>query len=231
MYKVLIVEDDAVMLRGLKDNFAAQGYLVRTAGDGESGLDQALADEPDLMILDIMLPGLNGYEICRELRREGRKIPTIMLTAKSEESDILLGLGLCADDFLTKPFRIRELLARAVAVLRRSGSEGGSGEPTEKRFGRFVLDTRARELRDLDRDGAVVPLSPKEYALLDYLLDRPGRALSREQIMNGVWGYGSLVTFRSIDRFVTGLRKKIESDAKRPRHIVTVREFGYKFEV
>lgn len=214
------------MLRGLKDNFASKGYVVRSAGDGETGLEMVLSEEPDLLILDIMLPGLNGYEVCRELRREGVKVPTIMLTAKAEESDLLLGLGLGADDYMTKPFSIRELLARAEAVLRRVKPEGEEERVLE--FGRWVLDTGAREL---SAGGEVTDLSPKEYSLLEYFVRRPGRALSREQIMNAVWGYGAIVTFRSIDRFVTGLRKKIEADPKKPKHLVTVREFGYKFEL
>ena len=225
MKNVLIIEDDPVILRGLKDNFAMEGYAVMTASDGERGLDMALGAPPDLLILDLMLPGLNGYEICRSLKEDCCDIPTIMLTAKNEESDMLLGFGVGADDYLTKPFSIRELLARAEALLRRTASpEAGLGHA----FGEFVLHTGAHSLTGAD--GEEVALSPKEYDLLLYLVERSGRALSRDQIMNAVWGYGCMVTPRSIDRFVNNLRKKIEPVPKRPRHLLTVREFGYKFE-
>ncbi len=225
---VLIVEDDPVMLRGLRDNFARRGYAVRTATDGESGLDAALEHRPDLLVLDVMLPLLNGYEVCRNLREEKVRVPTIMLTAKNEETDVLLGFGVGADDYVTEPFSIRELLARSEALLRRSGK--GNGDANVLRFADFELDRSGRQLRRLD-DGSEIKLSPKEYALLEYLAERPGRALSREQIMNNVWGYGCRVSHRSIDRFVTNLRHKIEPVAEKPSLILTVREYGYKFTV
>jgi DNA-binding response OmpR family regulator len=225
---VLIIEDDPVMLRGLKDNFSREGYVVHAAADGNRGLDMALRNAADLIVLDIMLPGVNGYEICRSLRKEGIDTPTIMLTAKSEESDVLLGLGLGADDYVTKPFSIRELIARAEAVLRRRAQEGGAAGAVV-RFARFTLDREARELRNDGAVGAVVALSPKEYDLLEYLAVNPGKALSRETILNAVWGYDGMVTGRSVDRFVTNLRKKIEAEPREPRHILTVRGFGYKF--
>jgi len=224
MHTVLIVEDDPALRRGLEDNFTREGYVVKSEGDGDRGLEIALNQDIDLLLLDIMLPGLNGYEVCRELRRAGKTVPTIMLTAKSEESDLLLGLGLGADDYITKPFSIRELLARVEAVLRRTSPD--EEEVGSLQFGEFTLDPIARELR---RNGLEVELSPKEYALLEYFAQRPGRALGRDQIMSGVWGYDALVTQRSIDRFVTSLRRKIEDNPRRPKHILTVREFGYKF--
>jgi len=228
MHQVLIIEDDPALLRGLKDNFAHAGYIVQTADDGETGYELALKLKPDLLILDIMLPGINGYEICRSLRREGVGVPIIMLTAKAEETDLVLGLGLGADDYMTKPFGIRELLARADALLRRTTTEGGGG--SEITFGHFRLDSRAHQLIDTESD-TEIELSPREYDLLLFFANNPGRALSRDQIMNAVWGYGSMVTPRSIDRFVTGLRKKIEPDPKHPSHIHTVRELGYKFDI
>ncbi len=227
--RILIVEDDPALLRGVSDNFAARGYQVDCASDGERGLEKARRTRFDLAILDVMLPRINGYEICRYLRQEGLPVPVIFTTAKSEESDVLLGLGLGADDYLRKPFGIRELLARAEAVLRRSEGEGSglvSGEEDELCFGGFVLDRRARILRKAG--GGRVELSPKEYALLDFFSRHPRRALSREAIMDEVWGYDARVTLRSIDRFVTTLRRKIESDPVRP-HIETIREFGYRF--
>jgi DNA-binding response OmpR family regulator len=226
MTNVLIVDDDPVMLRGLKDNFVRRGYRVSTATDGIEALDAALENRPDLLILDLMLPHMNGYEICRNLRAESVETPTIMLTAKSEENDMLLGFGVGADDYVTKPFSIGELLARSEALLRRSGKMAAGGAIA--RFGQWELDRGARQLRRCG-EADEVSLSPKEYALLEYLVEHPGRALSREQIMNSVWGYGCIVTHRSIDRFVTGLRKKIEAVPERPQHILTVREFGYRF--
>jgi len=229
--RILIVEDDPVLLRVVSDNFAARGYHVETAVDGERGLDKARRLRLDLAILDVMLPRINGYEICRYLRQEGRPLPIIFVTAKGEESDVLLGLGLGADDYIRKPFGIRELLARSEAVLRRVELRTGKGEqrgdePGEIRFGKFVLDRRSRSLRTTGGDR--VDLSPKEYGLLEYFCNHPGRALSRDDIMDEVWGYEARVTSRSIDRFVTTLRKKIETDPL-AQHIETIREFGYRF--
>ena len=228
--KVLIVEDDAALLRGIADNFSFQGYQVETAADGDTGLDKARRCSPDLIVLDVMLPGINGYEICRALRQDGVMTPTIFLTAKAEESDVLLGLGLGADDYMTKPFSIRELLARSEAVLRRGDAKTGTttvvGELFE--FGDFVFDRGSHKLRRKE-SREVLDLSPKEYALLDFFVEHVGRALSRDQIMDGVWGYDSAVTPRSIDRFVTTLRRKLEADPAHPELIETIREFGYRF--
>lgn len=221
---ILIIEDDPVMLRGLKDNFEFEGYQVQTANDGDAGLKLALAIQPALIILDLMLPKVNGYEICRFLREEKLEMPIIMLTAKGQESDIVLGLKLGADDYVTKPFSIKELLARVEAFLRRQRRQNVSVFT----FGDCRLDTTSRLLV---RNGQDVPLSPKEFELLTFLVTNAGRALSRDRIMNGVWGYDSRVTPRSIDRFVNALRNKIEPDPTRPCILKTVREFGYKFEL
>lgn len=223
METVLIIEDDPTMLRGLKDNFEFEGYRVQTAADGDLGLKAALKIRPDLIILDLMLPKVNGYEICRFLREEKLDMPIIMLTAKGQESDKVLGLKLGADDYVTKPFSIKELLARAEAFLRRRRKS----TTTAFEFGDCQLDTEARTLT---RAGEDVPLSPKEFELLAYFAAHAGRALSRDTIMTNVWGYDAMVTPRSIDRFVNALRNKIEPDPTVPRFIKTVREFGYKFE-
>ena len=220
---VLIVEDDPAMLRGLRDNFEFEGYKVITATDGDAGIKAALSGQPDLVLLDVMLPKVNGYEVCRFIRSEKLTMPILMLTAKGQESDIVLGLKLGADDYVTKPFSIKELLARAEVLLRRQ-KRGGSEIYT---FGDCALDCDARTFT---RSGKVVPLSPKEFELLRFLASRPGQALSRDLIMNTVWGYDAAVTPRSIDRFVNALRNKIEKDHTKPHHIRTVREFGYKFE-
>jgi len=224
METVLIIEDDPVMLRGLKDNFEFEGYNVKTAADGDIGLKEALRVQPDLIILDLMLPKVNGYEICRFLREEKLEMPIIVLTAKGLESDKVLGLKLGADDYVTKPFSIKELLARAGACLRRSRQHAEDMHE----FGECRLDATARTLT---RGGEEVPLSPKEFELLAYFVNNAGRALSRDTIMTNVWGYDCMVTPRSIDRFVNALRNKIETDPANPHHIKTVREFGYKFEV
>jgi DNA-binding response OmpR family regulator len=226
METVLIVEDDAAMLRGLRDNFAFAGYTVLAADDGEKGLDTALDAKPDLIILDIMLPKVNGYEICRLLRKEKLDMPIIMLTAKGEESDIILGLNLGADDYVTKPFSIKELLARSNAFLRRrkEKTEGNSIHI----FDDFTLDVAARELT---QKGQPVKLSPKEFRLLEFFVTHPGRALTRDTLLNSVWGYNNFVTSRSVDRCVTTLRNKIEPNLHSPIYIHTVREIGYKFEI
>lgn len=223
METVLIVEDDPTMLRVLKDNFEFAGYKVLTAKDGEEGLDAALNGEVDLIILDIMLPKINGYEICRLVRQEKLEMPIIMLTAKGEESDIVLGLNLGADDYVTKPFSIKELLARSAAFLRRRRQ----GEQDEYEFDEYRLDIPARKFT---RKGKEIQLSPKEFKLLEFFVKRAGRALSRDEILNAVWGYDVIVTPRSIDRFVTTLRNKLEPDPHRPAYIHTIREVGYKFE-
>jgi len=223
MEKILIVEDDPTMLRGLKDNFEFKDYRVLTAADGEEGLNAALNEKPDLIILDIMLPKINGYEVCRLIRKENLNMPIIMLTAKGEESDIVLGLNLGADDYVTKPFSIKELLARAAAFLRRSKQ----AEQDVYEFADFCLDIPARKLMC---KGDEIKLSPKEFKLLELFVKKPGRALTRDDILNAVWGYDCYVGQRSIDRFVTTLRNKIEPDPHNPTFIHTIREIGYKFE-
>ncbi len=223
METVLIVEDDPTMLRALKDNFEFHGYKTLAAEDGEEGLNTALNAKPDLIILDIMLPTINGYEVCRLIRREKLTLPIIMLTAKGEESDIILGLNLGADDYVTKPFSIKELLARVEALLRRTRK----AEPETYEFGDCRLDLPARRFT---RGSEEIALSPKEFKLLELFVKRPGRALTRDEILNAVWGYDSFVGERSIDRFVTTLRNKIEPDPHNPVYIHTVREIGYKFE-
>ncbi len=218
---ILIVEDDPAMLRGLEDNFAFEGYRVLTAADGRRGYEIAVSETPDLVVLDVMLPHLNGYEACRRIRRRGLSMPIIMLTAKGDESDVILGLDVGADDYVTKPFSIAELLARVRAMLRRHHDSA-----TAHRFGRFELDLVSHRLT---ADGDDVELTPKEFAVLAYLAERPRRAVSRDELLQHVWGHDVFVTPRSIDRCVNTLRKKIEADPHRPCFIQTVREVGYRF--
>jgi DNA-binding response OmpR family regulator len=221
--RVLIVEDDPTMLRGLKDNFTHEGYEVRTAADGAAGLESALDWSPELIILDVMLPEMNGYEICRLIRDEDIEVPIIMLTAKTQESDIILGLNIGADDYVTKPFSISELLARANGMLRR----GRTHKSKTIRFGEFELNL---DRHRLTKNGTEVVITPKEFGVLAYLLELQGRTATRDQILQSVWGYNVFVTGRSIDRCVTTLRKKIEINPHKPSHIVTVRSIGYKFQ-
>jgi len=222
-HKALIIEDDSTLLRGLVDNFQAQGYRVIGAKDGQQGLDAAINERPDLIILDIMLPKINGYEVCRLIRKQELAMPIIMLTAKGQEEDIVRGLELGADDYVTKPFSIRELLARSKAFLRRTDAK-----PTEvHRFGDCELNLSSHKLF---RNGAEAPLTTKEFRLLEYFVRRTGRALTRNDILDAVWGHGIIVSARSVDRCVTTLRAKIEPNPQRPTFIHTIRDIGYRFE-
>jgi DNA-binding response OmpR family regulator len=220
---VLLIEDDPALLRGLSDNFEAQKYCVQRARNGREGLAIALANQPDLLVLDLMLPQLNGYEICRALRARGMDMPIIMLTAKGQEEDIIRGLELGADDYVTKPFSIRELLARARAFLRRRPSTA----PELVQFGDCQLDGPGHKVF---RRGREVVLTAKEFRLLEFFASRPGRALTRDQILDAVWGSEMMVNDRSVDRCVTTLRAKIERDPHHPVHIQTIRDVGYRFE-
>ena len=222
--QILIIEDDPTLLRGLKDNFEGQGYDVTTATDGQRGLDVLLQQEPDLVVLDLMLPKLNGYQVCEQARAKQLKMPVIMLTAKGQEDDIVRGLDAGADDYVTKPFSVRELLARVKAFLRRQAETSAKEVYT---FGRYRLDLRAHILF---RGTAEVELTAKEFKLLEYFVKRPGRALTRDNILDGVWGDDVIVTDRSVDRCVTTLRSKIEPDVKAPVFIRTVRDIGYRWE-
>ena len=220
---ILIIEDDPTILRVVKDNCASRGHRVLTARQGEAGLEAALNDRPDLILLDLMLPQLNGYEICRAIRAEKLDVPILMLTAKGQEEDIVRGLELGADDYITKPFSVRELMARVQAFLRRHRA----GASPIYEFGRCRLDTVSHRMM---KNGVEVSLTTKEFRLLEYLLQRPGRALTRDSIMNAVWGNSVMVTARSVDRCVTTLRSKIEPDPHRPTFIRTIRDIGYRFD-
>ena len=221
--RILIIEDDPALLRGLKDNFETAGYSVRTANDGQKGLDSLFKEEPHLLLLDLMLPKVNGYEICRQARSRQLAMPIIMLTARGQEEDIVRGLELGADDYVTKPFSIRELLARVKAFLRRQTTEAPSYE-----FGNCRLDLTSHKAYKNDKE---LELTAKEFRLLEYFVKRPGRALTRDSILDGVWGNDVIVTDRSVDRCVTTLRGKIEKDPHNPVFIQTIRDIGYRFEL
>jgi two-component system alkaline phosphatase synthesis response regulator PhoP len=222
MRSVLIIEDNSTMLRGLKDNFELKGYSVRIAQDGETGLRKALGESPDLIILDIMLPKINGYEVCNKIRKKNLDMPIIMLTAKDRESDVILGLNLGADDYVTKPFSVKELLARAEAFMRRRTKE----EPVVYEFGNYSLDTLSSTLT---RDNEEIKLTPGEFKILHLFLRRAGCTLTCDEIRNNVWGYSHFITLRDIENAVKSLRNKIEDEPDKPKFIHAVEVIGYKF--
>ena len=221
---VLIIEDDPALLRGLKDNSESQAYRVHLARDGREGLSAALANPPDLLLLDIMLPKVNGYEICRAIRAKQLEMPIIMLTAKGQEEDIVRGLELGADDYVTKPFSVRELMARVKAVLRRASSPAPS--PEIYKFSDVEVNIRSNEVR---RAGNVIDLSAKEFALLAYFIAHPVETLSRDRLLDAVWGYENYPTTRTVDTHIVHLRQKLEPNPEEPRFILTVHGSGYKF--
>lgn len=224
MSRVLIVEDDAAILRGLKDNFEAEAYDVLTAMDGQAAYRLIVEETPDLVLLDLMLPKLGGYEVCRKVRSEGIAIPIIMLTARGEEADRVLGLDLGADDYVTKPFSVRELLARVRALLRRAYPSNDL--PNELRFDDVVVDFK----RYVATKGeSTLELTPKEYGVLRFLASRAGEVVRRDELLDAVWGYEADVTTRTVDNHVSSLRAKMEADASEPRYLITVHGVGYKF--
>jgi len=218
--RVLVVEDNADLAYGLRNNLEIEGYDVEIAGDGAMGLQRAIDASPDLVILDLMLPQMDGFRVLRELRAASLSMPVLILTARGEESDKVRGLKLGADDYVTKPFGLLELLARVEALLRRK-----SPPPGVVRFGSIEIDRAARTIA---REGQVVDLAPKEYDLLLALLDRNGAAVSRLELMRQVWGYSDSVITRTIDTHIAELRRKLERDAANPEHILTVRKVGYR---
>ena len=220
---ILVIEDDAAILFGLRDNLQRAGYAVRSASDGHLGLELVRTLRPDLVLLDLMLPGLSGHEVCRRIRDNGLEMPVVMLTALGEEAQVVRGLNLGADDYVTKPFGIGELMARVAALLRRRRRS----TPDVVVIGTLEVDRGARRV---SRGGVVLELTPKEYGLLEFFTRKAGRALTREQILNAVWGESAAVTDRSVDRAVTTLRAKIEENPNRPRFIQTVPQIGYRFE-
>jgi DNA-binding response OmpR family regulator len=223
MKSVLIIEDNPAMIRALEDNFSLKGFRVIVARDGRAGLKAALADEADLIILDIMLPEINGFEICSIVRDKKISTPIIMLTAKDGEDDIVTGLNLGADDYIRKPFSIRELLARAEALLRRSSQP----EAEVYQFGDFELDIKKQHLT---RQGRDVNLSPKELKVLGLLVKKRGSVLTRDEILVSALGSTHFISAKDIDDFIKTIRRKIEPDLHKPIFVHTVENVGYKFE-
>jgi DNA-binding response OmpR family regulator len=229
MPRVLVVEDNADLAYGLRNNLEIEGYEVRVAEDGETGLKRARAWNPDLIILDLMLPDLDGYRVLQHLRKEGIRTPVVILTARGEESDKVLGFRLGADDYVTKPFGVLELLARVEAVLRRSrGTDRTPGEDEESlAFGDIHVDARARRVIKRGRE---VALTPKELDLLLALVRRDGAVASRQDLLKEVWGHRAAVVSRTVDTHVAELRRKLEDEPAVPRHILTVHKAGYRFQ-
>jgi two-component system alkaline phosphatase synthesis response regulator PhoP len=226
MAKILIVEDDQAMAIALRDGFSYEGFQVDVAGDGEEGLRLARESEPDLMILDVMLPRMTGLEVCRNLRGDGSGLPIIMLTARGQEIDKVLGLKLGADDYVTKPFSFMELRARVEAVLRRSTQTGKTRNGGTHVFGQLRVDL---DHHIAEKDGVELELTPREFRLLDHFIHHRGEVVTREQLLDDVWGYDTIPFTRTVDTHIAKLRKKIEDNPADPRLIVTVHRLGYKF--
>jgi DNA-binding response OmpR family regulator len=224
MSRILVVEDDAAILRGLADNLVCESHDVLTATDGERACSIVREQKPDLVILDLMLPRMSGYDVCRTLRGEGVTTPILMLTARGDESDRVLGLDLGADDYLTKPFSIRELLARVRALLRRT--QAAARTIDVMRFDEVVIDFKRY---DAQKAGASIDLTKKEFGVLRYLAARAGEVVTREELLDQVWGYDAMPTTRTVDNHIASLRAKLEVDPSQPRHLQTVHGVGYKW--
>jgi len=221
--RILIVEDEPAMVAGLRDNFEYEGYQVISAADGAEGLERALNDSPDLVVLDVMMPHMSGLDVCKQLKVKRPSLPIIMLTARGQEIDKVVGLELGADDYVTKPFSIRELMARVKAVLRRAAPQ-----PLDDiyRFSDIEVNIRGNEVL---RAGARVDLSAKEFALLAYFISHPAETLSRDRLLDAVWGYENYPNTRTVDTHIVHLRQKLEPNPEDPRFILTIHGSGYKF--
>jgi DNA-binding response OmpR family regulator len=222
--RILIVEDEPAMVQGLRDNFEYEGYEVISAADGVEGLERALAEDPDLVVLDVMMPRMSGLDVCKQLKSKRPGIPIIMLTARGQEIDKVVGLELGADDYVTKPFSIRELMARVKAVLRRVAPQAPTADVYK--FSDVEVNVRSNEVL---RSGRPVDLSSKEFALLAYFVAHPAETLSRDRLLDAVWGYENYPNTRTVDTHIVHLRQKLEPNPEEPRFILTVHGTGYKF--
>ena len=228
MAKILVVEDNAALADGIAYNLRHEQHDARVAADGRAGLALAREWQPDLVILDLMLPEMDGYEVLGAIRKDGNRVPVIILTARGEEADKVRGFRLDADQYVTKPFGVLELLERVGALLRRNGARTGSASAHDLiRFGDVVVDTSARTVRRADEP---CTLTPKAFDLLLALIRRDGSVATRQELLKEVWGYGAFVLSRTVDSHVAELRRKLEVDPARPRHILTVWKIGYRFE-
>ena len=222
--RILIVEDEPNMVSGLRDNFEYEGYQVITASDGVAGLERAISDSPDLVLLDVMMPRMSGLDVCKQIKARRPSTPIIMLTARGQEIDKVVGLELGADDYVTKPLAVRELLARCKAVLRRARTV--PREQDTYRFGDVEVNLRACQVI---RAGKPIDLSAKEFELLKYFVCHPGETLSRDRLLNEVWGYERYPSTRTVDAHIVRVRQKVEPRPEEPRYILTVHGLGYKF--
>lgn len=222
--KILVVEDEPAMVAGLRDNFEFEGYEVITARDGAEGLQRALDESPDLVVLDVMMPRMSGLEVCRQLRAKRASLPIIMLTARGQEVDKVVGLELGADDYVTKPFSIRELLARVKAVLRRTSVV--PKDQDQHSFGDIEVDLRRCRVV---KSGHALDVSSKEFELLKYFICHAGETLSRHQLLEDVWGYEHYPTTRTVDTHLVRLRQKLEPNPEQPQYFLTVHGTGYRF--
>jgi DNA-binding response OmpR family regulator len=224
MKKILIIEDDPSIRVGLNETFTSKGYSITEAETGNLGFELAHKNNFDLIILDLILPGKDGIEICKDLRNDGVKTPIIMVTSRKEEIDKILGLEIGADDYVTKPFSIRELLARVKALIRRSTFE--SGEIEEVAFADLQINFKKQEML---KGVSQLKLSATEYRILHYFIEHESEVISRDKFLDEVWGYDSYPTTRTVDNYILSLRKKIEDDPANPKHLLTVYTVGYKF--
>jgi two-component system, OmpR family, alkaline phosphatase synthesis response regulator PhoP len=222
--RLLLIEDEPGLVLTLRDRLSREGYAIETSSDGESGLERAAREPFDLVLLDVMLPRLNGFDVLRELRKRGAEMPVIMLTAKGQVVDKVVGLKLGADDYVTKPFEMVELLARIEAKLRRAPAVAHPSEGYQ--FDDVRIDFRRAEVT---RNGAPLELSAREFQLLKYFIEHRGATLTREELLNEVWGYNSMPSTRTVDVHVAWLRQKIEPNSRHPQYILTVHGMGYKF--
>ena len=227
MTRILIVEDNRDLAYGLRNNLEIEGYEVEVAADGVTGLAAARQRRPDLVVLDLMIPGMDGYQVLRHMRKDGLDQPVLILTARGEETDKVTGFRLGADDYVTKPFGVLELLARIEALLRRRPREAVV-DAMRERFGDVEID---RASHSVTRNGVRVNLAPLEYQLLVALMDRKGAVVSRLALMRDVWGHQASVVSRTVDTHILELRKKLEADPANPRHVLTVRKAGYRLQV
>ncbi len=226
MKRILIIEDDVSILSGLKDVLTFKSYEVLTAEDGETGYAATVNEKPDLIILDIMIPKMDGFALCRKLRAEGNTTPVLMLTAKGEERDKIRGLDIGADDYVTKPFSLPELLARVRALLRRTPEKAKtSSTPDSLKIGDVSLNFKKYEAF---KGNAAISLSPKEFGILEYLASRAGEVVTRDELLDEVWGYDLYPTTRTVDNHIAQLRSKIEKNPADPRYLLTVHGVGYR---